>query len=128
MNIVIVENNSAFGEALKIYIENELKHNVLKIFKSGEEFLEHICTLHVQIILIDVKMPFMDGYETGKLYNFKNWTIPMIAITMDSDYLNLRSLIENGFKAGLLKTNIDRDLERAIELVSDGKFYFPDMN
>jgi hypothetical protein len=72
MNIIIVEDNIKFAEVLKEYLELELKHNVVCVFTNGNEFLENISKCFADMVLIDINMPFMNGYEIGKKYNFIN--------------------------------------------------------
>ena len=125
MNIIIVEDNIKFAEVLKEYLELELKHNVVCVFTNGNEFLENISKCFADMVLIDINMPFMNGYEIGKKYNFINWNTHMIIITMSEESLNLNNLILNGFKGAILKKNLYIDLPIAIEKVMNGEYYFP---
>jgi two-component system invasion response regulator UvrY len=127
MKIIIVEDNREFAKALKIYLEGILNYEVSEIYEDGIEFLEGMKNQTADLIMLDIHMPKLDGYSTGKLFNFNDWQTPMIMITMSKESLNLEMLIKNGFKGAILKKNVFSELPKAIDKVMKGEFYFPDL-
>ena len=97
LNILIVDD-----EPMNIQIVGELLHKEydLSIANSGKKALEVVEKKPPDIILLDVIMPEMDGFETAsKIYqNQKNKDIPIIFFSADStiDYM------EKGFDTGAL--------------------------
>lgn len=127
MKIAIVEDNDLFARGLEIFL-NSLNHEVIKIYSNGYDFLNDIENYHVDLILVDLHLPNgLNGYETGKLFNFKMNYIPMILVTMAEDSLDLESLVKYGFKGCVLKKNVYDKLPIAIDMVMNDKLYFTNL-
>jgi signal transduction histidine kinase len=78
VNILIVEDNAMNVLVLRNFLTRwgasfDVAHN-------GEEALELLTSSH-QIILMDMHMPVMDGYEATKALRTKGETVPIIALT-----------------------------------------------
>jgi two-component system sensor histidine kinase/response regulator len=65
VNILLVDDQSANLVALEAMLE-ELGQTLVKA-ASGREALKHLLTDEFAVILLDVKMPEMDGFETAEL-------------------------------------------------------------
>jgi DNA-binding NarL/FixJ family response regulator len=126
LNILIVDDNLQFRTHLKHFIENELGFFVIGEASDGTEFLNLSNNTHSDIILMDIVMDKMGGFETTKSILWQNSHLKIIAITMYSDKAFLDLLIEAGFKGCVFKQNIYNQLPIAIEVVKNGKLYFPD--
>ena len=95
-NILIVDDNPVNLQVLGNILEKK-KYHVEHAF-SGEEALEWIKNNTFDLILLDVMMPVMDGFELcRKIKTFpENKEIPIIFLTARSD----NESIEKGFNAG----------------------------
>lgn len=83
--ILIVEDDEDIVELLRLYLENE-KYKVL-IAKNGEEALPLIENNRIDLAVIDIMMPVMNGYELTK-YIRKVSNMPIIILSaknLDSD-------------------------------------------
>jgi CheY-like chemotaxis protein len=80
-NILLVDDTPANLVALEAILE-DLRENLVKA-QSGEEALKCILAQEFAVILLDVKMPGMDGFETAALIRQREKTqsIPIIFIT-----------------------------------------------
>ena len=83
--ILIAEDDNDIIEVLKMYLENEGFTTI--IANNGEEAYNLLQTTKVDLAIVDVMMPKMNGYElTKKIRNISN--IPVIILSaknMDSD-------------------------------------------
>jgi DNA-binding NarL/FixJ family response regulator len=125
-NIIIVDDNVPFRENLKNYIESELDCKVVAEASDGVEFLELPNISEADIILMDIAMGKMDGFETTKKAIWRNSHLKIIAVTMHTEKVFLLKLIETGFKGCVFKTEIFKQLLKAMNAVNEGKFYIPD--
>jgi signal transduction histidine kinase/CheY-like chemotaxis protein len=83
---------------------------------NGVEALKKFDTNDYDILLIDLEMPEMDGYETIKRIREKNKTIPAIAFTA-AVYENMYTdLIAHGFSDYIQKPFRPEDLHRKLTL------------
>ena len=82
--ILVVDDNA--GKRLSIQAILEPQHEVLEAC-SGEEALRAVMEREFAVILMDVQMPRMDGYETARLIRMRRESehTPIIFITADSD-------------------------------------------
>ena len=79
INVLIVEDNTTNQEVLKLVLEKHLfKYNIVK---NGKEAIEIVKKEKFDIILMDLHMPIMDGYEATKEIRKFNTDIPIIALT-----------------------------------------------
>jgi DNA-binding NarL/FixJ family response regulator len=126
MNIIIVDDNDPFREILKLYLEVQLKHDVIDQARSGEDFLTMKTIPEADIVLMDIAMGQLDGFETCKHAIFRFPQLKVIAITMHNELVFLIKLIESGFKGFVNKTDIFDHIQTAITEVHNGHLYFPD--
>ena len=96
-NILLVDDNAANLLSLRAILD-ELGHNLVEAH-SGEEALERVLSDEFAVVLLDVHMPGISGFETAKLIRGRNRSrhIPIIFLTAnDID----RSQIEEGYALG----------------------------
>lgn len=126
MKVIIVDDNKDFRESLKDFCEKRLGHEVVGEFNNGKSFYDNYSKLIPDIILMDISMPEMDGYEVTQLINWESAYLKIIAVTMYQNKAYLRKLIEVGFKGCVFKTNVFTDLPKAIDEVINGGYFWPD--
>ena len=66
-NVLVVDDDKEIVDAIEIYLKNE-GINVIKAY-DGLEALEVLMENNVQLILMDIMMPNMDGLRTRKKYS-----------------------------------------------------------
>ncbi len=125
MKILLVDNNDDFRGNLKLFLEGHLNHVVVGEASDGKEFLEEKM-VPADIVLMDINMPKINGLEAAKMGIWKNHHLKIIALSQYKDSIDLRVLIENGFKGFVSKTNLFKDLDEAIRIVDAGGCYFND--
>lgn len=125
MNIILVDDNQAFRERLKLYLEEHLNYSVVGETNSGLSFLE-MNNIYADIILMDINMPGMGGLEAAKRSLWKYENLKIIAVSQYTDSVDLQQLVEIGFKGFVSKTNLFRDLEPAIRTILEGGYFFPE--
>ena len=124
MKIIIVDDNIKFIKSITDFLEMELGHSIVTTFYDGEEFMKNQHKYTYDIVLMDINMPVLNGFETVKNYNIDYFqTSKVIAITFDNT-VQLLPLIEHGFKGCILKTNVFDLINDAIKTVSNGKNYW----
>ncbi|MEI7980254.1 MAG: response regulator transcription factor [Bacteroidota bacterium] len=129
IRIMIVEDHTIFREGLKKVL-NELQDvEVIGEAENGEVFLELMKKCSPDIVLMDIKMPVMDGLEATdqalKLYP----DLKIIVLSMFGEEEYVYSMVIKGVYGFLLKTVSMNNLERAIRMVDCGQQYFsPELN
>jgi DNA-binding NarL/FixJ family response regulator len=127
--IMIVEDHAIFREGLKRVINEMNGVELLGEAENGAQFLQILKRNKPDIVLMDIKMPVMDGIEATeealKLYP----NIKIIILTMFGEEEFLYSLIQKGISGFMLKTAKIQEIEAAIRMVSEGRqYYSPEIN
>lgn len=92
--ILIVEDDTELLDLFHNVLENE-NYNVVSA-TNGVEALDIVSNQHIDLIVSDVMMPQMDGYEMVKLLRLGNYTMPILLITALGGISNKKE----GFRAG----------------------------
>lgn len=124
LKIIVVDDHEFFRKGL-VFALNKLKYvEVIAEATNGQEFLDILDKQPVDIVLMDISMPTLNGKEASKLALTKYPGLKIIVLSSHQDEESLESMIEIGVKGFLLK-NIDKDvLDHAIQVVSEDKPYF----
>ncbi len=85
--------------------------------KNGLEAVEVFSKNKIDLILMDLQMPVMDGLTATKLIRQQNKTIPIIAITATTDESLTQNLSEKGINDILQKPFVPEDLYNKIKLL-----------
>lgn len=125
-NVILVDDNQIFLEGLKSLLERRHDLQVIYTYNSGTDLLADDKFGYADLILLDIEMPGISGFETAKRINYLYPQIKIIAITMYQDQVYLQQLIEAGFKGFVNKTEVDHSLFAVIDSVLKNTFSFPE--
>lgn len=125
IKIYLVDDSDSFRKSLKLYIEDVLKYKVVGESTNGKDFLETILN-HVDIVLMDIEMPEMNGIDATKRMLWEYPDTKFIAVSYYKDKLYLEKLIKAGFKGCVFKQDVYSSLDLAIKKVLNGKLFFPE--
>ncbi|WP_413306581.1 response regulator transcription factor [Bacillus sp. 1P10SD] len=126
IKVIIADDNSFIREGLKIILSTYAEFDVLDTVSDGKEAVEYCQTHEVDIALLDVRMPNMNGVEATKLLTEKTKTKPIILTTFDDDEY-IMDAIKNGAKGYLLKNNDPEQIRDAIKSVYKGNSIIQDV-
>ncbi len=118
LNILLVEDN-LFNQMVAIdSIESYFTNAKIDVAENGKIALEKLNEKNYTLILMDVQMPVMDGYETAreirKLSNTKKRTIPIVAMTASVIKSEVDKCYESGMTDFISKPFESEDLMQKI--------------
>jgi DNA-binding NarL/FixJ family response regulator len=94
---------------------------------NGQELLDKLqANNNVDIVVMDVNMPVMDGFKTTEALGISYPKIRVIALSMFNSEAIIIKMIRAGAKGYLLKDASPTELCKAIEAISNNDFYFND--
>lgn len=93
-SILVVEDDENLNKMMCVRLKQE-QYNVFSAF-DGEQALEVMDHEHIDLIISDIMMSNMDGYELTKALRGANYTLPILMVTAKSQMEDL----EKGFVAG----------------------------
>jgi signal transduction histidine kinase/ActR/RegA family two-component response regulator len=103
VHVLLVEDNVFNQTVAKQTIAAICPEINLEIVESGEDSLERIKAAHFDLILTDLQMPGMDGYETARQLRSAHFKGPIVALTASAVRTEAPKCIEAGMQEMLLK-------------------------
>ena len=123
ISVYIVDDHSLFREGLKLLLSNlDYIGNIYEA-ENGQQFTNGLKTNPVDVALLDIEMPVMNGIEAAKLAREICPGIKIITLSMYSDENYYLSMIEAGACGFLLKNSNFQEVEKAITDVYNDKTY-----
>lgn len=125
IKIALVDDHTLLRDALAGVISN-FDHCVVVIkANNGKDFIQQLKFNPLpDLMMLDINMPLMDGYETAQWVKQNFPEISMVILTMfDSDVALIR-LLQTGAKAFLKKDIHPKELEIAINSVLETGYYY----
>lgn len=124
LKVIVVDDHEFFRKGL-ILVLSRLKYvDIVGEVTNGHEFLSLIDTCEVDIVLMDISMPGMNGIDATRLALGAHPDIKIIALSSHEDEKHLEAMIDAGAKGFMLK-NIDKDtLDHALQVVAQDKPFF----
>jgi DNA-binding NarL/FixJ family response regulator len=121
MPILIADDQRLFADGLRVVIESrEPRFSVVGIAANGREAVEMADDLKPQIILMDVRMPEMDGVMATKLIHDKHPDIKILILTTFDDDEYVTYSLRNGAVGYLLKNRPAEELIDSIRALAKG--------
>lgn len=121
-SILVIEDHAVFGKALVRLLTEKANVDVVEVLASGEQALAKLPQLEVDLILIDVSLPTMNGIQLVGLIHEQ---FPKILCMMLSGHLTpfyVQRSLEAGARGYVLKDDIAGVLE-GVKRVLDGEIY-----
>jgi DNA-binding NarL/FixJ family response regulator len=123
ISIYIVDDHSLFREGLKLLLSNlDYIDNIFEA-ENGQQFIDGLAKNQVDIAMLDIEMPVMNGIQAAKQAKQIAPGIKIIALSMYSDENYYLSMIEAGACGFLLKNSNFQEVEKAIIDVYNDKSY-----
>lgn len=126
IQLAIADDHQLFREGLRTIINAQSKHQVIIEASNGQLLIDQLKEKQVDVILMDLKMPVLDGIEATKLISKKFPDIKIIILSMHEDDKFILHMLEQGAKGYLLKNCDPKELVQAIETVQEQGYYFND--
>jgi len=126
-NLVIVDDHLLVANSLKSLIEMFLGYHVLYHAKNGLDLQQKLEQETLpDIILLDVNMPIMNGYETMEWLNKNHPEIKVLALFMDDDEQMVLKMLSKGANGYMLKDIHPETLKVALNEVMEKGYYHSD--
>src|SRR5580700_10003315 len=127
-NLAIVDDHILIAKAIAGVIDNFPNYHVLYEAENGKALIDKFRNPKniPDIVLLDITMPVMDGFETAKWLKENHPDVLVMALSMKDDDISLIKMIKAGAKGYLLKNIHPADLEKALQILTSRGYYYPD--
>lgn len=120
MNVFIADDEAIIREGLKYIINwNELGFTICGEASNGEDTLSAILDLNPDLVLLDIRMPKLQGTEIVRLAREQNYRGHFIILSGFSDFTYAQAAIRYGVDFYLTKPIDEEELYHAVKTVSD---------
>ncbi|MBI5371605.1 MAG: response regulator transcription factor [Sphingobacteriales bacterium] len=103
IKIAIADDYSVYREGLNVTLSSDDRLQVIMEADNGKDLLQKMEQELPDLILMDYKMPEMDGLEATRIIRKKYPGVKVLVISMYQDEKFVRLLKENGADGYLLK-------------------------
>ncbi len=123
--IAIVDDHLLFAGSLEKLINSFDNFNVLFHAKNGIDLQQKLQAAKdsPEILLLDINMPVMDGFETADWLTKNHPKIKVLALSMEDDEAAILKMLKRGAKGYLLKDIHPENLRLALSEVSEKGYY-----
>ena len=124
IKILIADDHPLMATGIKKTFENQSEFSVVATVKNGKEAIEFIENNSVDVALLDIDMPIMNGIICAKkiITNFKSVKIAMLSMHQEKSLI--QELIKDGVHGYMLKTIPSNELLFAVKNIYEGENYF----
>lgn len=124
--IVLVDDHVLLRSGLATLVTN-LGYEIIYECSNGKELTDMVGKhKYPDLVLMDINMPVMDGYETTAWLSKHHPDVNVLALSMYDDENAIIRMIKNGAKGYILKDTSPKDLQKAIDSVLTIGFYYSD--
>ena len=126
--IAIVDDHTLFRDGVASLMAEFEELKVVFEAENGEQMQQKLAKNPIpQVILMDINMPVMDGYQSTKWVRENYPQIKVLALSMFEDDRAVIRMIKNGANGYILKESKPRELLEAIKTVNEKGAYINEM-
>jgi DNA-binding NarL/FixJ family response regulator len=119
--LLVADDHVMFAQGLKSLLSEEF--DLLGTAQNGEELVEAAMRLVPDVILVDISMPVLNGFDAVRRITEQGSEARIIFLTMHDDAALLAEAFRCGASGYVLKQAAGEELMNAIKEVAQGKNY-----
>ncbi|SNT19421.1 two component transcriptional regulator, LuxR family [Ekhidna lutea] len=124
VRIIIADDHQIVLDGLKLVLSSRDDFEVVAQAGNGVEVLNLLEKNIVDIVVLDINMPEMDGIKCAKKIKSLYPQVKVIILTMYAQKSFVEEIVKIGIDGCLLKNNTGKELSDAIARVHSGKSYY----
>jgi two-component system, NarL family, invasion response regulator UvrY len=126
-SIVLVDDHPILRMGIATLVES-LGNKVLFEADGGKEFIEKLEAHNLpDIVLMDINMPEMDGFETTQWLKQNYPSVKVLALSMYDHEMSIIRMLKNGAKGYIIKDCQPSILKAAMDDIIRNGFYYSDL-
>ncbi len=124
ISVLLVDDHQIIIDGLKSLLSNSGEIAVVGEANNGRETLRILDLMGIDIVLLDIDMPVLNGIDTLKEIRRLGSAVKVIILSMHNEAGMIKSLINLGANGYLLKSSSQEEVVSAIRKVAAGQSYF----
>ena len=123
ITVIIADDNRHMRETLKVIL-TPLEHlKLVGVARNGEEAIQLATKINPDIVLLDINMSPVNGFEAAKKILKQNPAIKIIGLSLHKEASYCRNMIKIGAKGFVTKSSSFKNIIDAINEVAEGGKY-----
>jgi len=128
IHILLVDDHQLFLEGIKTMLDGYQEFKVIADANDGEEVFAKLKLYYIDIIILDIQMPRMNGMKTAEILKEKYPEIKILTLSMHNEKAFIEKMFFSGVDGYLLKNTTKEELVNAIRTICNGgKYFSPDI-
>ena len=123
--VVLVDDHAVVRAGIKLLIELTKRYEVVGEADSGEAAIERVAALQPDLVVMDIRMPGLDGITATRRILDRNPDVRVLVFTAYDDPEYVEAVIEAGAMGCLSKRRARSDLVAALDMLASGRMTFP---
>jgi two-component system, NarL family, response regulator DegU len=124
IKIVLADDHEIVRNGIKMLLENEADISVIGEAADGDETIQVATSLHPDVLIVDIRMPIMNGLEVTEKLKKSHPSIKILVLTMHDDSEYIIKSVQVGADGYLLKDTGKQEFIKAIHMVYSNHKYF----
>lgn len=125
MRIIVADDHEIFRESISSLLFSKGGYEIVATCKNGLEVIKAAELHRPDIVLMDVKMPAIDGIKATETIKRDFSAIKVLALSMSDDPSDILGMMEAGADGYISKTADIKEFLEALTSIANGKKYFP---
>ncbi|HYV55633.1 MAG TPA: response regulator transcription factor [Chitinophagaceae bacterium] len=123
ISIVIVDDHQIMRETWRLILEQETRFFIVAECSSGAEAIKAASDLHFDIMLMDINMRPVNGFETTRKILKKHPSLKIIGMSVNNQPSYARNMLKLGARGFVTKDSSKQEMIYAITCVYGGDTY-----
>ena len=123
--VLIADDHQLVRNGVRLMLENQKEFKpIISEVSNGEDALKIVQRGEVDVVLLDISMPGMDGLMTLKKIKTTSKNLPVLMLTMHNEENVIKQALKIGASGYILKNSGIDELVKAVLTIVDGENYY----
>jgi two-component system response regulator NreC len=123
LRVLIADDDPMLRDGLRSLLESKEDIEVIGEAGDGTEAIELSRALRPDVVIMDISMPRLNGFEATRRLKASDPTVKVIGLSVHSNNLYVVEMLEAGAAGYVLKAAVYDELYPALQAVGQGRSY-----
>lgn len=124
IRVLIADDHQVMLDGLSSLLKNEEDISVVAEANNGIEVMEKLKEIPVDIAILDIRMPHMDGYEALLEIQKKYPEVKVLILSFHKDEINIGRVFRENISGYIIKERGSAEIVKAIREIASGNTYY----
>lgn len=123
MKLLICDDHNLISEGIELMLQSSSESFEIHMVTSGKAALQFLQSNPIDVLILDISMPEMDGLDVLDELNTQNCTVKVLMLTMHNQIDYIKKAMQKGASGYILKNTSKKMLIEAIQKVGNGETF-----